>query len=160
MGKKQQYNVNKKLFILVSKEDTVIRFVIAICHDPHEELLFLSVSQNALLSFLSYWLLKSFAFYSLLSLLFYEVCRVACLCDTCGSSHLHDVRSPVEVLPEGLSFIQLRKSHWTTASMYPARLRNTTRLSSSVCVCVCMCVLRVLVWVHFGVFVREKAWCA
>lgn len=43
--------MNKKRFILVSKEDTVIRFVIAICHDPHEELLFLSVSQNALLSF-------------------------------------------------------------------------------------------------------------
>lgn len=38
-GKKNNTNVNK-FFFFISKEDTVIRFVIAICHDPLEELLF------------------------------------------------------------------------------------------------------------------------
>lgn len=99
---------------------------------------FLPFFKNVLHSLLSYWLLKSFAFYSLLSLLFYDACKRACLCDTCRISHLHrDMRSPVEVLPEGLSFIQLRKSHRTRASMHPARSLNTACLSSSACSCVC-----------------------
>lgn len=144
-----------KNFFFFSKEDTVIRFVIAICHDPHEELLFFFFQrfQNALLSFLSYWLLKSFAFYYVLSFLFYDVCKRACLCDTWRNSHIHtDVRSPVEVLPEALSFIQLRKSHWTTASMHPTCTHNTTCCSSSVCVCACL-----LSFGFFCVFERENA---
>lgn len=140
--------MNKKVFILffISKEDTVIRSVIAICHDPRKELLFFLFQkcQNALLSLLSYWLLKSFAFYSVFSLLFYDVCKRACLCDTCRYSHLHgDVRSPVKVLPEGLSFIQLRKSHQTRASVHPASTHNYTYLSPPH--------LGVLVCVHFGI---------
>lgn len=102
---------------------------------------------NALLSFLSYWLLKSFAFYSMLSLLFYDVCKMACLCDTCRNSHLQgDVRSPVEVLPEGLSFIQLRKSHWTRASMHlPCTHHDTPPCLHPLRVCLCGCIF-VCLW--------------
>lgn len=50
--KKQQTIQCEQFLFWFSKEDTVIRFVVAICHDPHEELLF-SCFQNALLSFLS-----------------------------------------------------------------------------------------------------------
>lgn len=66
----------------------------------------------------------------------------------CTNSHRHgDVRSPVEVLPEGLSFILLRKSHWTRASMNPACI--TPVISHPMCVCDCVCV-------QFRVFVKEK----
>lgn len=145
--------MNKKLFFFISREDTVIWFVIAICPDPHEELLFSLFQRfpNALLSFLPYLLLESFAFYYVLSFLFYDVCKRACLCDTWRKSHIYsDVRSPVEVLPEGLSFIQLRKSHWTTALMHLNCTHNTTCCSSSVCVCF-------LLFGFFCVSAREKA---
>lgn len=47
--------MNKKVFILffISKEDTVIRSVIAICHDPHKELLFFFSKNVKMLFFLS-----------------------------------------------------------------------------------------------------------
>lgn len=143
--KKTNTNVNKKVFILffISKEDTVIRFVIAICHDPPEELPFFlffskiskcssSVFPRILTPEKLCLLFYTFPF-------FYEVCKMACLCDTCRNSHLHgDVRSPVEVLPEGLSFIQLRKSHWTRASMHPAlHAYHHSPLILRVCACEC-----------------------
>lgn len=98
----------------------MIRFVMAICHDPHQELPFVFVDLFVFL-FLKISERSSFFPPSGFCLLFCTFASFSMtfanwhVCVTHAETRRRCERSPVAVLPEGLSFIQLRKSHWTRA---------------------------------------------